>query len=568
IVDDDHEFDNALDVVQARHNITLSTGKSLTRNRRFFGLFIFLVSLVITIVATIVETIYDIAGCCGLGFNYLCGFEADFNTRKTAVKTNSEKIDKKLEDALTKRDNLECLAEVLKSMWSSVTELVKLQEQLLGTIDPTFKNILLTKEKAIRDDLKDIDEQNQEADVSALFAKLDEADLALKLSLGWAAAAVPGIGVVAGKAYKAYKVNKAYKALKATKLEQILKASPKARKLIGFTEGTAKVFLKSTAIAKFSNKASSLLKGMKFFKAAGIAMSVLSIAMDLFNIISTFIACKEKSDNARKSCDKLKEAEAKVDETTRNVETFENTLKTGLEAKLLQELKNTEFLNALTHVKETIDGLPDSQGERQFDTAYCTRAIPEFIAEAKTSTNTEELKNSLLDIIDNCVDKLKYSYECLKARMNMNSKIINGCRAGEKSFDDLLRDAEVSWRTTLDECKNKGEPYTTKAMQKQSLVDASRVKGMEFYIDNCKMNDAIIVDDVCNGNAVDLTDAQVQQVRTDKCKGGKPPKLSTAVISDICLYKKGGIPASTIITFLRESVPDITVDDINGVECE
>ena len=70
---------------------------------------------------------------------------------------------------------------------------------------------------------------------------------------------------------------KAYKALKATKLEQILKASPKARKLIGFTEGTAKVFLKNTAIAKFSNKASSLLKGMKFFKAAGIAMSVLSI---------------------------------------------------------------------------------------------------------------------------------------------------------------------------------------------------------------------------------------------------------------------------------------------------
>jgi len=65
--------------------------------------------------------------------------------------------------------------------------------------------------------------------------------------------------------------------MKATDLEPLLKASPKAQRLLGFTEGSAKVFLKKTAISKFASKAKTIFKGLKIFKVAGAALSLLSI---------------------------------------------------------------------------------------------------------------------------------------------------------------------------------------------------------------------------------------------------------------------------------------------------
>lgn len=64
----------------------------------FFGLFIFIVSLIVTVVATVVETVYDIAGCCGLSFTYLCNFESNFENKRERVKRRSEAVDKKLDE--------------------------------------------------------------------------------------------------------------------------------------------------------------------------------------------------------------------------------------------------------------------------------------------------------------------------------------------------------------------------------------------------------------------------------------------------------------------------------------
>jgi len=46
----------------------------------------------------------------------------------------------KLLVALEYRDDLECLADVLKSVWNSINDLVKLEEELVGYINPYLKN--------------------------------------------------------------------------------------------------------------------------------------------------------------------------------------------------------------------------------------------------------------------------------------------------------------------------------------------------------------------------------------------------------------------------------------------
>lgn len=51
-----------------------------------------------TVAATAVETIYDIAGCCGLSYDYLCTYESNFNKKKTDIRTESELVDQRLEN--------------------------------------------------------------------------------------------------------------------------------------------------------------------------------------------------------------------------------------------------------------------------------------------------------------------------------------------------------------------------------------------------------------------------------------------------------------------------------------
>lgn len=97
-----------------------------------------------------------------------------------------------------------------------------------------------------------------------------------------------------------------------------------------------------------------------------------------------------------------------------------------MEAKLLGEMRNYDFKSALTHIKDTIAGLPSPQEgqDRDFDTAYCARAIPEFLQRVnRTGVPIGEIKDGMLDIVDNCIDKLTFSYKCLKTRTLMNSQV-------------------------------------------------------------------------------------------------------------------------------------------------
>ncbi|KXJ22307.1 hypothetical protein AC249_AIPGENE21165 [Exaiptasia diaphana] len=208
--DDVKEFGNAIQEVEARHNITLRTGigRPLIRGKRFFGLFIFIVSLIVSVVATVIETVHDIAGCCGLSFHYLCGFETEFNRRQDEVKRRSGEVDNSIGQAIKKKDSLIELGKTIKKFWTSIARLVKLEEELLTSTDATIKAIVLLKQKQAKDRIKETAGKLEESALDVAFTKIDEVSQAIKLGTSWGFLAVDGVSEIAGKAYKSYKVNK------------------------------------------------------------------------------------------------------------------------------------------------------------------------------------------------------------------------------------------------------------------------------------------------------------------------------------------------------------------------
>ncbi|KXJ22309.1 hypothetical protein AC249_AIPGENE21148 [Exaiptasia diaphana] len=358
--------------------------------------------------------------------------------------------------------------------------------------------------------------------------------------------------------------------MKSTQLEKLLKASPKAQKLLGYTDDGAKLFLKSTAIAKFAGKAKTAMKALKVFKVAGTVLSLVGIAFDIYSIVNTFVQCAQKVKKAKESNAKLKEAEDEVEKMEQSVVRFENTLKTQLEANIQKEIRDEGMLNSLGHIKETIQCNPppnNGQPARTW-TAKCIQKIPEYINLFKTSKDWKDLGTKMQELTDDCLSKQEYVYECLIARNKMNERIRRGCQNGAKTFDQLYADAQTSEIDTIDKCRVKGEPYTTKQMFKKALEERSKAQDLEFYTENCKMNSKIVQQGVCDGSSpAGLTPDQKAKVLQDKCEGGKAPKLNAEVVSDICMYKLASVSVGMIKTFLLAKAPDITVEDINGVTC-
>jgi len=106
-------------------------------------------------------------------------------------------------------------------------------------------------------------------------------------------------------------------------------------------------------------------------------------------------------------------------------------------------------------------------------------------------------------------------------------------------------------------------------MFKQDLEAQSKVKNLEFYTENCKMNNAIIRTTICEGRTVEgLTDQQIQKVNTEQCGGSTDKKqLSPATIRDICVYREAGLDMATTKGFVMAAVPNITDEEINNVKC-
>ena len=105
-------------------------------------------------------------------------------------------------------------------------------------------------------------------------------------------------------------------------------------------------------------------------------------------------------------------------------------------------------------------------------------------------------------------------------------------------------------------------------MFKSALVKASEVSGMEFYTDPCIMNDKMKVVSVCQGKTPEgLTSEQVNQIKQQKCKDGKEPKVSASDIKFYCMNILSGFTKEEAVADMKKDNPDLTVADFSGITC-
>jgi hypothetical protein len=90
--------------------------------------------------------------------------------------------------------------------------------------------------------------------------------------------------------------------------------------------------------------------------------------------------------------------------------------------KLVPEIRNYEFHTAILHIKDTIEGLPESQ--RSWSTKECVSTIiPDALNRFNRTNDYVLIKDDIIGMIDNCIAPLKYSYECLIARVKVRNYV-------------------------------------------------------------------------------------------------------------------------------------------------
>ncbi|XP_031564854.1 uncharacterized protein LOC116300186 [Actinia tenebrosa] len=524
------------------NELTLSSSRALGREKRLFGLVLFIVSIVVTAVATTIETIYDIHGCCGLGFDYLCSFEANFKRKQCEIKDRAEKVDKRLQEAVKKKDKLECLSKVVEGFWTEISRLVNLQQEFIELIAPGLKDSLMRKQNKIQIVIRDAKRDLTEDDLRDFEHELQQGELALKLSIGWSSAALPGFALLGRTTWKAFKFNQLYQTLKSTQLETLLKASPRGKELVGFTRTSAKGFIKGIAKTRFAAKTTTLTKGMKIVKYGGWVMSLFSIAMDIFSTVCILMGCDNKVDEAKKAMATLQEPEKNVTAMETKIKEYEDAIKTEMEDKIVAELRKADLHNALEQVKLTIKNLPT--GQRTWLTEDCVDSIiPNALKTFSTSNNYVVLKDDLKYVIENCVSPLKYAYECLISRTKVRNSVLESCLIGAGEFDEIYGSALQKEGTKKEQCIKDGEPYTPENDYLKSLEEFSRRDGFSIP---CRLNSEPFKDDVCDkkrrgkspkeiAKSVNMNVTDVQKV-LEKCKLGED-YFSAVQISRVCTMK-------------------------------
>lgn len=142
-------------------------------------------------------------------------------------------------------------------------------------------------------------------------------------------------------------------------------------------------------------------------------------------------------------------------------------------------------------------------------------------------------------------------------------QITSGCQKGTTSFNDLYEQAKAQEGSVIERCKVEGEPYTTEEMFRQALEEQGKTENLNFYTENCKMNNAILQQAVCNWEKTEeLTEEQQTTIRNDKCAESETPKLNANDIEAICIYKLSNIETSMIFDFLSKEKDGLTQDDI------
>ncbi|EDO38576.1 predicted protein [Nematostella vectensis] len=560
--------------VASHRNSTSGIARHVQAQKRFIFTLIFIVSVVTAVAATTVETIYDLAGCCGLQYKSLCNFEEKFNTQKREIETRAKNLDDRIEKAIKTRDNIDEFYNALQRSGEEVERIVSLQEEILEAMDPRLRMGMTKKIRLLEEQAENATNGIEEMTLNNVENNVDATQRTLKLVMSWTAGVgVLGLELITTKAYKAYKIGKIYKVLKAKHAAKLFQAT-KAQKLLGFTSDGAKTFLKATAVSRFGAKSAKMLKFAKFFKVGGAVLSAIGIVFDIYNIVNTFVQCDRKSDEAAQSLRDFEKARRDLTKTENDLKEFTQTLRAAFLQQVQPDAHNQLLHNALNGVKNIISGM-DQTVTRTWDYKACQNKIPSLVNNLGDLSSLEQLPSltaQITDVTDSCMKTLQFMMACYLGKMKMITEVINGCREGADTFENLYKATLLPYSSYL--CvDNNGRPYATKDDVKESLKRAAADEGFDL---ECRANSATVRATVCLNKDMGKTAAQISVMSSvnlssravtrimNKCpaQGTDTVVLSPKQVKEICDYKRMELPMEDILMLVEAGIDKATVENL------
>ncbi|XP_032223602.1 uncharacterized protein LOC116604809 [Nematostella vectensis] len=433
-----------------------------------------------TSLASLAFGIYQaIEGCCGR-FPEACEYRDEFNNLKTQVEEKSVLADNLQLQAKNLQVWVENNIDKYSELYDELMDINREQDLYLESINPNIETTLNNEEKNIMDAIKAKNNTKEELDYLQV-SDMYESAIDNAMNIGF-----PLLGLLVSGGFATYKYAKKNRAQKEVfKLERRnairLKTSPDAkiakRKTNLITSfKTAYRQIKNTLNTKFA-RSIKIVKGLG--KAFGIALGFFSSGMEIYSIISTLKECEKRRDNAKEARDFTAKALANFDEAIKNITTSKNIMYSAFE-EVRKELVAEDLMKLLVDIKQVVDN---------------TNPTPELIEAANGIENyrlnmpSDISPNQTYDHQINLIKSLRqipFTLSCYTQKVKMLTSILNGCRDGTKSFDELYSDATSLFGSEARRCERKiGAFYVTKETLKTKLETVMKKENLSPV---CRVN--------------------------------------------------------------------------------
>ncbi|XP_048577727.1 uncharacterized protein LOC116618315 isoform X4 [Nematostella vectensis] len=448
-----------------------------------------------------------IEGCCGQ-FPKACEYRDEFIKMKTQVKEQSalaDNLQREAENLQTwVKTNIDRYSELKKEL----EDINREQDNILKSMNIDIELTLNNKTKDIVDAIKAKNNTRDELDYLQV-SDMYESAIENALNIGFPLLTLLISG--GGAAYQFAKKSRAHE--EVFKLERRnairLKTPPNAqiaRRKTSLIKNFKTKYrqLKSRLNTKFSR---SIRYVKNIGKAFDLALSIFSSAFAIYNVIDQAKKCEERRDDAKEARDTMAKALENFDEAIQNITTSKETMYSAFE-DVRKELVAENLMNLLEDIKQVLDNADPTPEliEAANGIENYRLNMPKDISPNQTYKHQENLINSL--------NQVPFTLSCYTQKVKMLTSILNGCRDGTKSFDDLYSDATSLYGSEARKCERKiGAFYVTKetlkeeiekVMKKENLSPVCSVNNPTTKSLAClKKNDGLTAEDIAAEMEID-----------------------------------------------------------------
>ncbi|XP_048581372.1 uncharacterized protein LOC116604810 [Nematostella vectensis] len=420
-----------------------------------------------------------IEGCCGR-LPEACEYRNEFTNLKTQVEEKSALADNLQLEAKNLQVWVEKNIDKYSELYDELMDINREQDLYLESMDPKIETTLNSEEKNIMDAIKAKNNTRDELDYLEV-SDMYESAIDNAINIGF-----PLLGLLVSGGVQVYKFAKRNRAQKEVfKLERKnairLKTSPTARiakqktsLITSFTTKYSK--LKNRLNTKFA-RSIRIVRGIS--SAFTLALNLFTTGMSVYSVIASLKECEQRRDNAKEARDTTAKALANIDEAIKNITTSKEIMYSAFE-EVRENLVAENLMKLLGDIKQVVDN---------------TDPTPELIEAANGIENyrlnmpSDISPNQTYDHQINLIISLRqipFTLSCYTQKVKMLTSILNGCRDGTKSFDDLYSDANELHGSDARECERKiGAFYVTKETLKTELESVMKKENLSPV---CRVN--------------------------------------------------------------------------------